>query len=64
MLENVSRTIRIYVPNSIPVFTAVPTSPRVSRSFSIGKFIDTSVGRSPSHSPEQESRGDLIIYTF
>ncbi|KAH7888262.1 hypothetical protein F5I97DRAFT_1926687 [Phlebopus sp. FC_14] len=38
MLENFSRTVRSYVPTSIPVPTAAPSPPRVSRPVSFGSF--------------------------
>ncbi|KAG9309762.1 hypothetical protein JVU11DRAFT_10136 [Chiua virens] len=39
MLENFSRTVRNYVPTSIPVPVAAPSPPRVSRPVSIGSFM-------------------------
>ncbi|KAF9224657.1 hypothetical protein BS17DRAFT_86268 [Gyrodon lividus] len=49
MLENFSRTVRNYVPTSIPVPTAVPSPPRVSRPVSFGSFMGADLG--PSGSP-------------
>ncbi|KAG6373946.1 hypothetical protein JVT61DRAFT_6110 [Boletus reticuloceps] len=51
MLENFSRTVRNYVPTSIPVPTAAPSPPRVSMPISFGNFM----GHSPTHSSERES---------
>ncbi|KAF8125490.1 hypothetical protein EV363DRAFT_1225882 [Boletus edulis] len=51
MLENFSRTVRNYVPTSIPVSTAAPSPPRVSMPVSFGNFM----GHSPTHSSERES---------
>jgi hypothetical protein len=39
MLESFSRTVRNYVPSSIPIPTAAPTPPRVSRPVSFGRFM-------------------------
>ncbi|KAI0352417.1 hypothetical protein OH77DRAFT_783988 [Trametes cingulata] len=41
-LESFSRTIRNYVPSSIPIPTAGPTPPRVSRPVSFGSFLTPS----------------------
>ncbi|KAI0684773.1 hypothetical protein C8T65DRAFT_701928 [Cerioporus squamosus] len=41
-LETFSRTIRNYVPSSIPIPTAAPTPPRVSRPVSFGSFLTPS----------------------
>ncbi|KAF8838160.1 hypothetical protein BDN67DRAFT_991441 [Paxillus ammoniavirescens] len=49
MLENFSRTVRNYVPTSIPVPTAAPSPPRVSRPVSFGSFMGANLG--PSNSP-------------
>ncbi|KAI0084206.1 hypothetical protein BDY19DRAFT_997921 [Irpex rosettiformis] len=38
-LESFSRTIRSYVPSSIPIPSASPTPPRVSRPVSFGSFL-------------------------
>ncbi|KAL1937335.1 hypothetical protein VTO73DRAFT_13848 [Trametes versicolor] len=38
-LESFSRTIRNYVPSSIPIPTAAPSPPRVSRPVSFGSFL-------------------------
>ena len=51
MLENFSRTVRNYVPTSIPVPTAAPSPPRVSRPVSFGSFM----GANPSPSVERDS---------
>ncbi|KAH0839378.1 hypothetical protein J3R83DRAFT_75 [Lanmaoa asiatica] len=58
MLENFSRTVRNYVPTSIPVPTAAPSPPRVSRPVSFGSFMGANQGHSPSHSAERESLAD------
>ncbi|KAI0365441.1 hypothetical protein BV20DRAFT_954256 [Pilatotrama ljubarskyi] len=42
-LENFSRTIRNYVPSSIPIPTAAPSPPRVSRPVSFGSFLTPSI---------------------
>ncbi|KDQ51941.1 hypothetical protein JAAARDRAFT_40559 [Jaapia argillacea MUCL 33604] len=42
MLESFSRTFRNYVPSSIPVPSAGPTPPRVSRPVSFGSFLTAS----------------------
>lgn len=55
MLENFSRTVRNYVPTSIPVPTDTPSPPRVSRPVSFGNFMGTNLGHSPSHSSERDS---------
>ena len=39
MLETFSRTVRNYVPTSIPVPAAAPSPPRVSRPVSFGSFM-------------------------
>ncbi|KAI0820657.1 hypothetical protein BC628DRAFT_1412942 [Trametes gibbosa] len=41
-LESFSRTIRNYVPSSIPIPTAAPSPPRVSRPVSFGSFLTPS----------------------
>ncbi|KAI0693476.1 hypothetical protein BC835DRAFT_1071237 [Cytidiella melzeri] len=41
-LESFSRTIRSYVPSSIPIPSASPTPPRVSRPVSFGSFLTPS----------------------
>lgn len=48
MLENFSRTVRNYVPTSIPVPTAAPSPPRVSRPISFGSFMGANLGPSNS----------------
>ncbi|KIP08844.1 hypothetical protein PHLGIDRAFT_34739 [Phlebiopsis gigantea 11061_1 CR5-6] len=57
-LESFSRTIRGYVPSSIPIPTAVPTPPRVSRPLSFGSFLSpsrtSSASRSRGPNPESE----------
>lgn len=55
MLENFSRTVRNYVPTSIPVPTAAPPAPRVSMPVSFGNFMGVNIGHSPPHSSERES---------
>ena len=40
-LEAFSRTIRNYVPSSIPIPSAAPSPPRVSRPVSFGSFLTT-----------------------
>ncbi|KAI0915567.1 hypothetical protein AcV5_003752 [Taiwanofungus camphoratus] len=49
-LETFSRAIRNYVPSSIPIPSAAPSAPRVSRPMSFGSFL------TPSMSPQ--TRGD------
>jgi len=39
MLETFSRTVRNYVPTSIPVPAAAPSPPRVSKPVSFGSFM-------------------------
>lgn len=39
MLENFSRTVRNYVPTSIPVPASAPSPPRVSKPLSFGSFM-------------------------
>jgi hypothetical protein len=39
MLEAFSRTVRNYVPTSIPIPNAAPSPPRVSRPVSFGSFM-------------------------
>ncbi|KAG8218093.1 hypothetical protein J3R82DRAFT_3608 [Butyriboletus roseoflavus] len=58
MLENFSRTVRNYVPTSIPVPTAAPSPPRVSRPVSFGNFMGVNLGHSLSHSTERESSAE------
>ena len=55
MLENFSRTVRNYVPTSIPVPIAAPSPPRVSMPVSLGNFMGPNVGYSPLHLSERES---------
>ena len=45
-LESFSRTIRHYVPSSIPIPTAAPSPPRVSRPVSFGSFLTPSTAPS------------------
>ncbi|KAI0333347.1 hypothetical protein GY45DRAFT_1344085 [Cubamyces sp. BRFM 1775] len=45
-LESFSRTIRNYVPSSIPIPTAAPSPPRVSRPVSFGSFLTPSTAPS------------------
>ncbi|KAH9853231.1 hypothetical protein C2E23DRAFT_884844 [Lenzites betulinus] len=49
-LESFSRTIRNYVPSSIPIPTAAPSPPRVSRPVSFGSFL------TPSTAPTAQER--------
>jgi len=55
MLENFSRTVRNYVPTSIPVPTAAPSPPRVSLPVSFGNFMGANMRHSSPHSWERES---------
>lgn len=54
MLENLSRTVRNYVPTSIPVPVTGPPPP-VSMPVSFGNLRGVDVGRSSPHSSERES---------
>ena len=47
-LESFSRTIRGYVPSSIPIPSVAPTPPRVSRPVSFGSFLTPSRASSSS----------------
>ncbi|KAG2124997.1 hypothetical protein BD769DRAFT_1358492 [Suillus cothurnatus] len=51
MLENFSRTVRNYVPTSIPVPASAPSPPRVSKPVSFGSFM------APSWLFESDSTG-------
>ncbi|KAI0637468.1 hypothetical protein C8Q77DRAFT_1048447 [Trametes polyzona] len=51
-LESFSRTIRNYVPSSIPIPTAAPSPPRVSRPVSFGSFL------TPLTAPSSRDRGN------
>lgn len=56
-LESFSRTIRNYVPSSIPIPSAAPSPPRVSRPVSFGSFLSPSthqVSSPPSREREQQ----------
>ncbi|KAI0766225.1 hypothetical protein BD413DRAFT_494502 [Trametes elegans] len=52
-LESFSRTIRNYVPSSIPIPTAAPSPPRVSRPVSFGSFLSPAT-TSSAVSPDRE----------
>lgn len=63
MLEAFSRTVRNYVPTSIPIPSAAPSPPRVSRPVSFGSFNvlpvvsnPLSSGRHQKSSSTSESR--------
>lgn len=47
-LESFSRTIRNYVPSSIPIPSASPTPPRVSRPVSFGSFLTPARAGAPA----------------
>jgi hypothetical protein len=47
-LESFSRTIRNYVPSSIPIPSASPTPPRVSRPVSFGSFLTPARTNAPA----------------
>lgn len=49
-LESFSRTIRGYVPSSIPIPSVAPTPPRVSRPLSFGTLLSPTRSTSSSHS--------------
>lgn len=57
MLEAFSRTMRNYVPSSIPVPSAAPSPPRVSRPVSFGSFMSSSPAFSPTSAPSEKRRG-------
>ncbi|RPD54134.1 hypothetical protein L226DRAFT_312631 [Lentinus tigrinus ALCF2SS1-7] len=74
-LETFSRTIRNYVPSSIPIPTAAPTPPRVSRPVSFGSFLTPSTHthtaptreewkRRGSETSSQSSRGASEMPVF
>lgn len=54
MLESFSRSVRNYVPSSIPIPSALPAPPRVSRPVSVGSFLPPSL---LSTSPASPSSG-------
>ena len=56
MLESFSRTLRTYVPSSIPIPTAAPSPPLVSRPLSFGSFM---TGARTGFSPERGTGRDL-----
>lgn len=66
-LENISRAIRNYVPNSISIPSATPTPPLVSRPISVGRMPNYSQGTAVSRissnrsdtSPQQHIAIDL-----
>ena len=55
-LEAFSRTIRNYVPSSIPIPSAAPSPPRVSRPVSFGSFLTTTQATSASVPPTARER--------
>ena len=58
MLENFSRTVRNYVPSSIPIPTAAPAPPHVSRPVSVGNFMpSTLLSTSPASPAINKRRG-------
>ncbi|TBU43312.1 hypothetical protein BD309DRAFT_894635 [Dichomitus squalens] len=58
-LETFSRTIRNYVPSSIPIPSAAPSPPRVSRPVSFGSFLSPSThAASPSATRERQRDHD------
>lgn len=65
-LESFSRTIRSYVPSSIPIPSASPTPPRVSRPVSFGSFLTPSRVGTPATrvlsppTPARRSRGSDV----
>ena len=61
MLENFSRTVRNYVPSSIPIPTAAPSPPRVSRPVSFGSFMTTA---GPMRIPTGNSGNDGHGYGY
>ncbi|KAL6303055.1 hypothetical protein BKA93DRAFT_917639 [Sparassis latifolia] len=56
-LESFSRTIRNYVPSSIPIPSAGPIPPRISRPESFGSFLSPSRLNRASSQHAHESRG-------
>ncbi|KAF9237016.1 hypothetical protein BU15DRAFT_88909 [Melanogaster broomeanus] len=60
MLETFSRTVRNYVPTSIPVPTAAPSPPRVSRPVSFGSFMGVNLGASSSPSAGDRHRSRAL----
>jgi hypothetical protein len=56
MLENFSRTVRNYVPSSIPIPTAAPAPPRVSRTISVGSFMPSTLLSTSPASPAMSKR--------
>lgn len=59
-LESFSRTIRGYVPSSIPIPSVAPTPPRVSRPLSFGTLLTPSRGAS---SPSSRSHATDLAET-
>ena len=57
-LETFSRTIRNYVPSSIPIPSAAPSPPRVSRPVSFGSFLSPSAPTAPAHPPSSPSSAE------
>jgi hypothetical protein len=60
MLETFSRTVRNYVPTSIPVPAAAPSPPRVSKPVSFGSFM-APPGPSIVSSTNNNSLGAAVI---
>lgn len=63
MLEAFSRTVRTYVPSSIPIPSASPAPPRVSRPLSVGSFLPPTDLASPPASPAARHRAPSGITT-
>ncbi|KAI8984805.1 hypothetical protein BD414DRAFT_66054 [Trametes punicea] len=57
-LESFSRTIRNYVPSSIPIPTAAPSPPRVSRPVSFGSFLTPSTAPTVRNHPASSEAPD------
>ncbi|TFK53256.1 hypothetical protein OE88DRAFT_1696117 [Heliocybe sulcata] len=57
MLESFSRTVRTYVPSSIPIPSAAPSPPRVSRPVSFGSFMSSSPALRGDRHPSAGSPG-------
>ena len=67
MLENFSRTVRNYVPSSIPIPTAAPSPPRVSRPVSFGSFMTNTTGRTrlpTGHSNASINAGGADVHEY
>ena len=64
MLESFSRTVRNYVPSSIPIPKAGPAPPHVSRPISVGSFMpSTLLSTSPASPAAFKRRGSNGINT-